>query len=727
MVTHGASNQASGIAPGHNDPASAGAIPGFELGEILRILQERKRIVIIAGVVGLVLGLVLALLTPARYSASAMLELNSQANEIIDAAKSDRQTYKSNSAEMVATQIGLLRSKSLAQRVAQDLNLASNPEFGGVGGSREARTMRAANMILGQTTAESVKGSLLIRVSSEAADPQMAARIANAMAEGFIASSLDRRYDSSSYARRFLSDQLARTKAALEESERNLNNYSIDAALFKTPGKSADGRSDEGSTLAAEDLAAMNSALNEARVRRINAEQSYRNSSLDYLAEQSANVNTLMAQRSALEAEYAENSKIYKPDYPRMRQLAAQIQRLDTEIGANRGRISGNKRSELKGEYDAALRTEQQIARKVAEAKGEVQSERSRSIQYNILQRDADTNRTQYDALLQRYKEITVAGGIGQSNVSLVDRADPPAAPFRPRPIVNSIVGLILGLGLGVALAFAVHLLFDNIIDAGDVRRKLRLPLLGVIPMADEELSLMDALADPKSDVSEAYYSVRTALKFARPEGIPHSIVVTSTQPGEGKSTSSYAIASSIARLGSKVLLVDADMRKPTFVSTRADGFGLAHLLGTEDPLAEYAQATKSKNLHLLPVGRFVGSAAELLASSRLPSIITEARQKYDYVVIDAPPVLGLSDTPLLSSVAEATILVVESRKSRTNNVTEILRRLAEAGSSVMGVILTKVSRNNGNYGYSYYSYQYGDDDQGGKVSSDPARALDLG
>jgi polysaccharide biosynthesis transport protein len=215
-------------------------------------------------------------------------------------------------------------------------------------------------------------------------------------------------------------------------------------------------------------------------------------------------------------------------------------------------------------------------------------------------------------------------------------------------------------------------------------------------------------------------------LKFARPEGVPRTLLITSTRPGEGKSTSSYAIASSMARLGSKVLLIDADLRKPTFVSSREDGYGLAHLLGSDEPLAKYVETTQIENLTLLPVGRFVGSAAELLGSNRLYAIIAEAKANYETIILDAPPVLGLADAPLLGSVAEATVLIVESRQSRTSNVTEMVRRLLDSGSNLIGVILTKVTSSASSYGYNYEYYSESGTGVSGRVSSDPNRAFDL-
>ncbi len=711
------------VTPLESPPATS----GLALGELLHVLTERRRLILAAGALGLILGIIASLLMTPLYKASALLELNDQTSQMLQgAAGGTVQPVRNANQELLGTQIGLLRSEILAKRVVEDLNLASQPDYGGEAGTREQRTRRAVAIVMSNTEVEQVKGSLLFQVRQTAKNPVMAANIANGLARSSIASSLERRYDSSSYARKFLSDQLTRQKAALEDSERNLNAYSMNSGVFRAQSVTVDGKTTEGGTLAQDDLAALNLALNGARIKRISAEQAYRNGSVDFAGDQASNMGLLISQQAVLQADYDEKSKTFKPDYPAMIELRARLNAVTANINKERSRTSGNKRAELKGEYDAAVRIEAQLAARVAESKGQVQSERGRSIQYSILQRESETNRALYDALLQRYKEIGVAGGIGESNVSLVDPADPPSGPFRPQLSVNAAVGLLAGLAAGIGLAFALHLLFDAIIDPADVRNKLHVPVLGVIPLDMEDRTMMAALADRKSDISEAYYSVRTALKFSQPKGAPHTLLVTSTRPGEGKSTSAYAIASSMARLGSKVLLIDADLRKPTFVSSRSDGYGLAHLLGSEEALSDYVESTQVENLVLLPVGRFVGSAAELLSSNRLPAIIAEARGTYEMVVIDGPPVLGLTDAPLLGAAAEATALVVESRMSRTSNVAEMIRRLSESGSKIIGVILTKVTASGAGYGYSYYSYNYGSDGVGGKVGSDPTRALDV-
>lgn len=709
----------TGPAPAHHDER------GIDIAHIIGILLEHWKLILGTAIAGVLAGLGLALLSAPQYRATALLQYDPGATDVLEPGKSGGQSrFRGSNQEGIATQIGLLHSESLAKQVAQDLNLVAMPEYGGESGTLDQRSNRASAVVLGSTSAEAVKGSTLIKVSAVSGDPAMAARLANALSRGHISASIERRFESSAYARKFLSDQLARTKDALEQSERNLNAYAIDAGVFRDSSRNADGKEIEGASLAQADLSKLNGALKQAEIDRIAAEQRYRKYETDFASDVAGSLAPLMYQRTELQAQYDEKLKIYKPDYPLMVDLKSRIDRIDIAVGAERKRINVNKRAELYGEFQAAVRIEEELRQKVAEAKGEVVVDRGKAIQYNILQREADTNRALYDALLQRYKEVGVAGGIGQTEITLVDEAKAPNGPFKPRPLINALVGLIAGLSLGVGLALALQLLFDTIADPRDVRSKLHLPVLGSIPIEPEGRAPMEALADRKSELSEAYNSVRTALKFMRPEGLPKTLLVSSTRPAEGKSTSAYATAMTVAKLGSRVLLIDADLRKPTFSSGRKDGRGFAHLLSSEDALLEMVEKTKTDNLSLLPVGRFTGSAADLLSSSRLPFLIKEASEAFDLVVIDAPPVLGLADAPLLAAVAEATVLVIESRRSRTSDVQEMVRRLADAGAQLFGVILTKVSPKRSRYGYGYGYHPQDQVDP--SPEADAARRIDV-
>lgn len=709
----------------HSGPPPA--LRGLELNDLARVAVERRYIILGAAVLGLLAGIALSLIATPLFRATALLELNPPSAQVIESASGqERQSGWVDPQELVATNLGLLQSESLARRVAQDLNLVSNPSFGGSEGTRQQKLNRAAGALRANTQAVGVRDSTLLKVSYVSPDPQLAARVSNALAEGFIASGLERRYNSSSYARDFLRDQIASTRSALEKSERALNAYALSTGIVRTPERVANGVSIEGTSLTALDLEALNSALNEAQIRRVNAEQAYRNGAGGVsTTANAASLATLREQRALLRSQYEEKARTFKEDYPEMIALSARIAGLEREISAARTAATGGQRQELFAEYRSARDAEAQIASRLATLKASVQKESGTSIQYNILKREVEQNRQIYDALLQRYKEIGVAGGIGQTNVSIVDRAEVPEGPFSPNIPFNATIGLLIGLGIGVVLAVVAHLLLDSIVTPADVRAKLGLPVLGVIPAVDEDVPLVEALSDRKSDVSEAYYALRSALQFLGEGGVPRTILLTSTSPGEGKSTSAYALASSMARSGSRTLLIDADLRKPTFRSAKTSGVGLAALLTSDEDLASAVEQTVLDGLYLLPVGRFSAAAAELLTSPRLAQVLSEARDQYDSVLIDGPPVLGFADAPLLGALADKTILVVQTGNARTANVNEMIRRLRTSGTDLAGVVLTKVRGGMG-YGYQYYSYSYGAG-QGGKVSSDPLRAINIG
>jgi capsular exopolysaccharide synthesis family protein len=708
-----------------DNPASA--LSGLDLNDLARVVVERRFIILGAALLGILAGIALSLLATPLFRGTALLELNPPSAQVIDSASGqDRQSSYIDPQELVATNLGLVRSESLARRVAQELNLVSKPEFGGSEGSRQERLNRAAAVVQANTQADGVRESTLLKVSYISPDPQLAARVSNALADGFIASTLERRYESSSYARDFLRDQIASTREALENSERALNAYALSTGIVRTPERVANGVSVEGSSLTALDLESLNSAVNEARVRRVNAEQAYRNGAGGASASaNSASSATLREQRALLRSQYEEKSRIFKEDYPEMIELSARIAALDREISAARTAGSGIQRGELLAEYRAAKDAEDQLASNYARLKTQVQKESGTSIQYNILKREVEQNRQIYDALLQRFKEIGVAGGIGQANVSIVDRAPVPQAPFSPDIPFNATMGLLIGLGLGLAVAVLAHLMLDNVLTPSDVRTKLGLPVLGVIPEVEDGLPLVDAIEDRKSNVSEAYYALRSALQFLADGGMPRSILLTSTSPGEGKSTSAFALASNFARSGRRTLLIDADLRKPTFRSGGKDGRGLATLLTTTESLESTVEETIVDGLYLLPVGRFSNAAAELLTSPRLGQVLREAHDAYDVVLIDGPPVLGFADAPLLGALADKTILIIQAGAARTTNVNEMIRRLRSSGTELAGVVLTKVRGGIG-YGYNYYSYSYGGD-MGGKVTSDVSRAIDIG
>jgi len=681
--------------------------PQIDIPRFLRILNEWRWLILGAALLGLFLGVLATLLTTPLYRADVTLEVNPPRVEIMDDDKNPDRSSQVTNYDFIATQVGLLKSDSLAQRVAEDLNLAANPKFADLSATPADRLRQASRNVASNLSVDMPEEGQLVQFTYVSDSPQLAAGIANAYAASFINSTLQRRYDSSSYARSFLQRQINKTRGDLERSERQLVAYAQSEGIINTSsGEDGKPASDAGS-LQGQSLVQLNDALAQATARRVAAEGAYRAAiASGPTTEVTASTSAMRQGRAALEAQYQEKRTLMKPDHPEMVSLRSQIAELDRQIASETSTASGSRLNGLRAEYQAALTAERGLQGRVSGLKGQVLDLRGRSIQYNIFQREVDTNRALYDALLQRYKEIGVAGGIGAAPVSIVDRADVPAGPFKPNLFWNVLIGLLLGVVGGVLAALGLEFINDTVRTRADVRNKLGLACLGAIPKRARKVPLLEELEDPTSPTSEAYSTVATSLRFSTEQGVPKTMVVTSARAAEGKSSTAVALAHNFARLGKSVLLIDADLRKPAFRSL-SDSKGLTKLLTSEDQLVDHVTATQYEKLCLLACGPVPPNPADLLASGRFRAIIHEASSQFEVVIVDAPPVLGLADSPLIASVCGDVVLVVESGKTRTGAALEALNRLRASGASILGATLTKSTEERSAYGYSY-KYKYG-------------------
>ncbi|HEV2122174.1 MAG TPA: polysaccharide biosynthesis tyrosine autokinase [Chloroflexota bacterium] len=691
----------------------AGASSGLDLNlaALLRIASEWRWIILGCIAAGLAVGLIAFLLATPMYRSSTTLEMNPPQIEVLGQGKGGQPMLASDR-EFLPTQYGILKSRSLAERVAQELNLGANPAFVPEGGDRATGNQIAASKIQEGLTVEPVAQSRLVEVTFEAEDPTIAARIANAIADTFINSNLERRYASSAYARRFLQQQINRLKGELENTERRLVAYAQQQNLIAVPsGGSAEGQGSGSGSLTATSLESLNEALTSATTARVAAEQAYRQSlNAGATTEVNERIAPLRAQLMQLEAEYRQKQTQFQDAYPDMVRLRSQIESTRQAIQAEGKRAVSGRSNTLLAEYQAAQNAEKSLQARLNRLKGDVLNERSRSIQYNILQRELDTNRSLYDALLQRYREIGIAGGVGTNPISIVDRAEPAEAPFEPNLILNLAAGAGIGFLFGLAAALALEILNDVIKSPDDVRSKLGLASLGLIPRKTGSAALKEELNDRTSPVSEAYFSLSSALPLATEHGTPKSLLITSSRAAEGKSSTTLALSQNFSRLGNRVLLIDADLRKPAFVTSMDDEVGLSKLLTNSDPLSGHVFETELENLSMLPCGPIPPNPAELLASGRMKALLEEAIEQYDVVIVDGPPVLGLADAPLLSSVCRGTLVVIETGKTRTRAAMDAVGRLRSAGGHLVGAVLTKYNHRTHGYGYSYSyePYRYG-------------------
>jgi len=674
----------------------------------------------------LFLGIIITLLMTPLYTATSTIEISREAAQVTEfrgvegeASVADQEFYE--------TQYGLLRARSLAERVATALQLVDDPEFfemfGGppdtqafalssgrypASGRRE-RLRIASEILLDQVSISPVRLSRLVSIHFTSPSAAFSARVANAWAEHFIQANLDRKVQATVYGREQLERQLAQYKQRLDDSQRQLVTYASAQQIINLPtGVSANGSIQERSIIA-DSLAALNAELTRASADRIQAEARYRQSggagaSVEALGNQA--INNLRQRRAELAAEYEQLMVRFEPGYPAARAIETQIEELDQAIEREETRVTNS----LEAAYRAAAAREQDLQERVNALQGDYLDLRRRSIQYNIYQQEVDTNQALYDALLQRFKEIGVAGGVGVNNIAIVDLSDVPQKPSSPNLLLNLFISFLAGAMLGAALALALEQMDEAIADPTEVERRLGLPLLGSVPRVEEE-EPTEALLDRKSDLFDAYLAVQTNLSFATEHGLPRSMAVTSTRPAEGKSTTAFALATTIARAQRSVILVDGDMRSPSVHHLGGVGHdkGLSNFLAGDDDITHLTFQLEEFGFTAMSAGPIPPNAAELLTGNRLSLLIDQLLETFDHVVIDAPPVMGLADAPLIGSRVEGVIYVVESHGIRSSMVKTALGRLASTQARVIGGVLTKFEARKSYYGSGYdYGYNYG-------------------
>ena len=685
-----------------------------------RVLVKRRWLML--GITGAVLlvSLLFTLLATPIYRATVSMQIDNEEQHVVQVGGVSAQA--AFDPDFQETQYQLLSSRALAERVAGGLHLDAptrerlsrwswqerlkilvHPAAGAA--STPAATdaqeeLRAgAELVQHGLTVEPVRSSRLVRINFDSPVPAFSAQVANAIAEGFIASGLERRFGASTYAKTYLESQLKLVKSRLEDSERQLVAFAQKENLVSTP---------EGQSLSSKNLSDLNSALATAQEQRIRAQarwgeaQAARGAALPADMLSNSIIHTLQEQRAQLQGQYQQKSQVFKADYPEMRQLKGQMDELDRQIGSELGNI----RASVRAEYVAASSQESLLQSQLNALRTATLDVDGRSIQYNIIKREVDTNRQLYDGLLQRYKEVGVAGDVRSNNVSIIDRAEVPSQPFKPSLPVNLAIGMLLGLVLAVLAVSVLEFIDDTLKTPDDVEQKLKLAVLGLIPKLSK-LSPGEAVKDPRSAFSEAYRSVRTALQFSTQTGVPKSLLITSAVSGEGKTTSALTLARNLAELGKRVLLIDGDLRNPSIHKL----MGMGSQVGLSNVLAGGATAdaailhTEQERLDVMVAGPLPPNPAELLSGSKLTSLLDYASEHYDQVIIDGPPIMGIADAPILAHAAAGTVMVVHSGKTHVASAQAAVKRLHAARALIVGSLLTQYDSKAAGYGYQYEGY----------------------
>jgi len=704
--------------------------------QYLGLALKYRWLIVVCCTLSLVIGFISTYTQTPIYQATVTIQIDQTAARVVKVDTPEEPNSGVDTLRFYQTQYDLLRSRSLAERVVTDLDLAAASDFlnppstsawgklrslirpsaststgndnSSAHGNIAQRKDAGTNMVLSGLSIAPVPNSTLVRISFDSPSPAWAQRVANGVADSYVNSNLERRYGATAYARNFLKERLDELKLKLEDSEKALVAYAQEKELIGDI-KPSGNKDAANQSLAESDLAAFNTVMETVVADRIHAQEVWEQANnskeigLPQILEDSA-IKTLRGQRAVLWADYQNKLSSFKPDYPDMLRLKAQINEIDQEIKSEADVI----KQSLKAHYDSALQQEVLLRNKMDEVKRGVLETRNKEIQYNILKREADTNRSLYDGLLQQYKDIGVAGAVGTNNVAVIDRAQLPGAPYKPDLRMNLVRWLAFGL-FGAGLVIALFEIFDDTFKSPEeIEEQLGLAVLGLIPMSDE--SVLDEInGSSNGAIAEAFRSFRTALQFSTDRGTPESIVVTSAQPGEGKSTTAFALAVNFAQLGMKVLLIDADLRNPSQHRnlSRSNGAGLSNYLAGAVTAEGIFQKTDVDGLYFMPSGPLPPNPAELLAGPKMLSLLSTAGEKLDVVIIDSPPVLGLADAPLLASIASGTLLVLATGHTRRGVVKRALKRLHFARARMVGALMNKCDFRS-NYGYGGYGYGYG-------------------
>jgi len=686
----------------------------------------RSRFWIVGIVVGcLLIGLVVTILSTPIYRAQTTVQIDQEAAKVLGTEDTNASAAIQDSDRFLKTQVDVIRSRSLAQAVAEDLKLLGNPEFleamnvdPDAAASSALPLQDAQRELVLQTLAENQAvvlpiNSRIATISFDSPDPALAARVANSFAQNYIRNNLQRKFETSSYAREFLKQQLDEAAVRLADSEREALEYArrtriIDAS---NAASSANGVSVQPKSLVTATLVKMNEDHADALAKRIAAQQRWQvaqGQGVMTLPEVLNNlaIQNLLQQRAVVSAQYEEELQRRKEDFPTVKQAKARLEELNQQIET----IASGIRQTLKGAYETALQQEQALASQISQLKSDTLNEQGQAVQLGILQRKVSNDRQLYDVLLSRYNELNAQAGVQANNVSIVDRADRPAEPVKPSPAFNMALAFLAGLGLAALFVFGREQLFNVIRTPDDVSRKLGLPLLGAVPKMQDDFKIEDQILDPKTQVSETFSSLRSSLMLVSPRGLPRSLMFTSGKQGEGKSSSCFATAVALSRIGKRVLVVDLDLRRPNQHNMFGvkNGAGMSDLLTHNKSAAEVTIPTRYEGISLISSGGIPPNPAELLSHPASRQVIQDLQADYDVLLIDSPPTLGLADAVEIGTMAEACIFVIEAAKNQTSYVRSSMQRLLHGGANLAGAILTKFDVKEAGYAYDYaYQYSY--------------------
>ncbi|PWQ99157.1 GumC family protein [Leucothrix pacifica] len=690
---------------------------GLNLKDFIVIITRRKWLVTTIALLTLLAVILITLMIKPVYRATSTIQIERNAKQIVSGNTFDAIESRSDK-DFHETQRQLIQSKALAGRVINQLGLDTKDTSSGLVSSiKKALGMSSADqsnaerteaLFLDNLTVQPVSNSQLVSINYDSTDPKLAADISNAISRTFVRMNLEKRFDTASYSKDFLSENIQRVRQTLEKSEQALNDYAKQYGIVQDiDGESTDTHS----------LKKLSEELVKVERERIEAEALYnqaKNADTDNptiiavlskdptLQEKGNELALMIADRNArIQRSSSGTSRT-------IRNLTAKIERLRAEINAQSSTVL----SSLKSEADTAKNRQELIREQLAELKNNAIATQGDSIKYNTLKREVESNQALYTDLLQQLKTVNVASTVGTNNISIIDKAGVPYEKHKPKLRNNVAFGLLLGLMLGMGAAFLREFMDDTLKGSDELERTTGLPVLGLLPniknQPDEHTALL-AHMEPRSPLAEAIRSLRTSLKFSTQYGAPRTTFITSSNPAEGKSSIALNLATAYAQVGSRVLLIDADLRNPSIHHLlKLDNLeGLTNYLAGAGEASAISRPCLIKQLRVITSGPIPPDPVELLSGNRMTELLDLAKNEFDYIIIDGPPVIGLADALVLSNLSDATILTVQAGITRKASLMAALKRLERSSGNIIGTLLSRVDRaSNPEYNEdSYYTY----------------------
>ena len=665
------------------------------------------------------------------YVATSRIEIDRENSNILPFQNTD--DYMVDLENYIETQSKILTSETLALQTIRSGILSGQTDFSSDPPASDAlATGSLANLkpppelgaFLGSLSVKRVPNSRLMDVSFESTNPLQAAQIVNAHIKNYVEQNFQSRYEATTRASTWLTDQLNELKIRVEKAEDARIAYERQNQIWAL---------DDKQNVTTQRLADLNRQWTDAQSERMRKQSLFEFAkagdvdSVPQIRDNSA-VQDLLRKRAEVYAQFTDASSQYGPNFPKVQRLQSQLKELDAAADKEKRAVVAR----LESEYAEARQREQLLSQALDQQKAEVNQMSERMVQYGILKREAEANKALYDGLLTKLKEARISAGLRSSNIRVVDPAMIPTYPARPAKTRNITLSFLVGLVGGIGLALLREYMDNTVKSPDDIEALVRLPSLAVVPAFsesngdrprskllkgpsinghDKRIELV-AQHLPKSQMSEAFRALRTSLLLSQADHPPQVILVTSALPREGKTTAAANLAVTLAQLGDRTLLIDADLRKPGIGRLLSLGSGKyaglsSFLAGVSSLDLVTIQHPAIPNLSAIPTGPLPPNPADLLSSHKLDDAILELRTKFKFIVIDSPPIMAATDAVILSVKADGVLLVVRSGETPKEAFTRTRDLLLSVKCHLLGVVLNAVDSTAPDYYYSYRYYPY--------------------